>query len=80
MKVLFDNGNIFPMDGELDKKENISDSELDKNENISNSEDLTDSIDNHPQNTDQSTSIHNDDCYHKNQKHPKVKILLNIRF
>ena len=43
-----------------------------KNENILNSESVIDSIDN-PQNTDQSTSIQNDDCYHNNQKHPKVK-------
>ena len=47
------------------------DCESDKNENISNSEDVTD-IDNQ-QNTDQSTSIQNEDCYHNNQKHLKVK-------
>ena len=58
---MFDNENIFPIERESDK-----------NESISNSENLTDSID-ILQNTDQSTSIQNDDCYHNNQKYPKVK-------
>ena len=31
-------------------------------------------------NTDQSTSIQNDSCYHNNQKYLKVKDFLNIRF
>ena len=57
---MFDNENIFPIERESDK-----------NESISNSENLTDSID-ILQNTDQSTSIQNDDCYN-NQKYPKVK-------
>ena len=67
VKVLFDNENmfynenIFPIDGESDR-----------NENILNSDDVTDNTDN-PQNTDQSTYIQNDDCYHNNEKHPKVK-------
>ena len=47
-----------------------------KNENISNSEDVSDSIDN-PQNTDQSTSNQNDDCYH-NQKHHQTNIQIGI--
>ena len=58
---MFDNETVFPINGESDK-----------NENISNSEDVTDSIDS-PQNTDKSTSIQNHDCYNNNQKHPKVK-------
>ena len=58
---IFDNENIFPIERESDK-----------NESISNSENLTDSID-ILQNTDPSTSIQNDDCYHNNQKYPKVK-------
>ena len=32
------------------------------------------------QNTDQSTSIQNDSCYHNNQKYLKVKYFFNIRF
>ena len=44
---MFDNETVFPINGESDK-----------NENISNSEDVTDSIDS-PQNTDKSTSIQN---------------------
>ena len=58
---MFDNEIICPIDVESDK-----------NENISNLEDLTDIFDNQ-QNTDQSTSIQNEDYYHNNQKRPKVK-------
>ena len=65
-KVLFGNENMldnkkcFPIYGELDK-----------NQNISNSEDVTSSIDSQ-QNTDKSTSIQNDDCYNNNEKHSEV--------
>ena len=58
---MFDNEKSFAVD-----------SESDKNENISNSEDVTNSIDS-PQNTGKSTSIQNNNCYNKNQKHSKVK-------
>ena len=50
----------------------------DKNENISNLGNVTDSIDN-TQNTDQRTSIQNEDCYHNNQKHPKVKDFIEYK-
>ena len=36
-----------------------------------NSENVIDSIDNQ-RNTDESTSIQNGDCYHNNQKYPKI--------
>ena len=58
---VFENEVICPIDGESDK-----------NENILNSEDAADII-GIQQNTEQSTSIQNEDCYHNNQKHPKVK-------
>ena len=58
---MFHNEIIYPIDGESDKIENIS-----------NSSDVTDTIDN-LQNTSQGTSIQNKDCYHNNQKHPQVK-------
>ena len=58
---MFDHEIICPIDGESDKKENIS-----------NSEDVTEIVD-IQQNANQSTSIQNEDCYHNNQKHPKVK-------
>ena len=54
------------------------DDESDKNENILNSEDVTDIID-IQQNTDQSTSIQSEGCYHNNQKHPKVKDLVEYK-
>ena len=65
MKVLFDNESMFDNDNVFDN-ENIcpKDGESDKH--------VTDSIDN-PQNTHKSASIQNEDRYHNNQKHPKVK-------
>ena len=57
MKI-FDNENIFPLDGESEKK--WKHLKFTKYQKI-------------PQNTDQSTSIPNDDCYCNNQKHQKVK-------
>ena len=58
---IFGNEVIYPVDGESDTSESISILE-----------DVTGVIDN-TQNTDQSTSIQNEDCYYNNQKHPKVK-------
>ena len=73
VKVLFDNEKMGG-NGNMFGNEVICpiDRESDKNENIFNSEDVTDIID-IQQNTDQSTSIQYEDCYHNNQKHPKVK-------
>ena len=72
VKVLVDNEKMFDNDN-MSNNEIIcpTDGESDKYGNISNSEDVTDSIGN-PQNTDQSTSIQNEDCYRNDQKHPKV--------
>ena len=79
VNILFDNEGMFNNDNMFDN-ENICpiDGEPDKNKNLSNSEDVTKSIYN-PQNTDQSTSIQNEDCYHNNQKHPKVKDLVEYK-
>ena len=55
---VFDNENITPKDGESEKKK-------------INSENVIDSIDNQ-RNTDESASIQNGDCYHNNQKYPKI--------
>ena len=68
-----DNDNIFdievicPVDGESER-----------NEKILNSEDVTNIID-IEQNTDQSTSIQNEVCYHNTKNIQKLKILLNVR-
>ena len=73
VKVLFDNEKMCNNDSMFDHEIICPiDGESDKNENISNSEDVTDIID-IQQNANQSTSIQNEDCYHNNQKHPKVK-------
>ena len=65
---IFGNEVIYPIDGESDTSESISILE-----------DVTGVIDN-TQNTDQSTSIQNEDCYHITKNIQKLKILLNIRF
>ena len=64
---VFENEVICPIDGEPDK-----------NENILNSEDAADII-GIQQNTEQSTSIQNEDCYHNNQKHPKIKDFIEYK-
>ena len=73
VKLLFDNEKMFGNDTMFDNEIFCpTDGESDKYENISNSKDVTDIIDDQ-QNIDQSTSIQNEDYYHNNQKHPKVK-------
>ena len=65
-KVLFDNEKMFGNDNIFGNEVIYPiDGESDTSESISILEDVTGVIDN-TQNTDQSTSIQNEDCYHNN--------------